>query len=429
MVRVDELYELKELNYHEALQLLISTNAFKQNHPPENYMELSNRGTNVVESISLDLSQINELQLCPDAFTKMSRLKFLKFYSSQYHEGLSEEDKVHLFQGLELLPEELRYLHWHRYPLKSLPSNFNPERLVEFEMPHSNIEQLWKEIQDLYLSHTAIEEIPPAIESLNKLVTLKLENCTRLKNLPSNIRLLISLTHLDLCGCSSITEFPEVSGNVESLLLEETAIEDVPSSIKHLTKLSVLSLKNCTRLKRVSRGILKLELMSHLCLEGCSKLDNLAIEDARLRSQFMANNERGIASTDDYPVEWIEEQDEGSSVMIDLSPNWYSNRFFGFVMCIVATFEDRNITIDDDSEFFVEWICGFIDEDDESHEVLCHVDYETVGHPNSSDHVFFVTSNRDLFDVKRGGDDDDDNGEGSSSIEKFSFSSCKEAYF
>ncbi|KAK1571665.1 hypothetical protein Q3G72_020998 [Acer saccharum] len=157
---------------------------------------------------------------------------------------------------------------------------------------------------------------------------------------------------------------------------------------------------------------------------NCFNLDENArtniMADARLRSQFMANNAWGTASTDDYPVkrrllsslsiclpgseipEWIEEQDEGSSViMIDLPPN---------------------------CEFFVEWICEFIDEDEESHEVLCHVDNVTVGHPNS-DHVFLVTSNRDLFDVQGGGGDDDDNGEGSSSIKNFSFSSCKEAYF
>ena len=39
---VDELYELKELNYHESLQLF-SANAFKQSHPPENYIDLSDR--------------------------------------------------------------------------------------------------------------------------------------------------------------------------------------------------------------------------------------------------------------------------------------------------------------------------------------------------------------------------------------------------
>ncbi|KAL5753549.1 hypothetical protein ACOSP7_021769 [Xanthoceras sorbifolium] len=648
-----------------------------------------NIGTNVVESISLDLSQIRELQLSPDAFMKMRKLKFLKFYSSEYYEGYIEQDKVHLFQGLKLLPEELRYLHWHGYPLKSLPSNFNPERLVELEMPHSNVEHLWTEnqpplenlrrmdlsnsenlieapyiseasnletmilygcssltkfpsfpcnIKDLYLSHTAIEEIPPAIDSLNKLVTLKLKNCTRLKNLPSNIGHVTSLTHLDLSGCSSITEFPEVSGNVEDLFLGETSIDEVPSSVEHLTKLSLLILRNCTSLKSVSRGIFKLEFLSHLSLEGCSKLDNIAIEevpststellprfsrldmgyckniesfpilfcnlssldmldlsgysgvdkmleklplsslsslsslhylnlsecslsvlpsslsclsslisldlsgnnfeilsleplsslislqinyckklqslqdfplpsrlisiqahhcislqtlptsnvvftgnwgcnhqfnysncfkldenarmsilaDAQLRIQFMANN-IGMGSTtsrDDYPVkpesrssvefclpgnaipEWIEDQDEGSSITIDLPPNWYSNKFFGFALCIVAAFEDSN----DCEEFFVEWICNFIDNHDEWHEVLCHVDLVTIersvprsaifGRPKSK-HVFFVAPNHELYEMSIRSDDDDnddnDKGDGSFSIEKYS--SCKEACF
>lgn len=39
---VDEWYELEELGYDEALQLF-SIHAFKQNYPPENYIELSTR--------------------------------------------------------------------------------------------------------------------------------------------------------------------------------------------------------------------------------------------------------------------------------------------------------------------------------------------------------------------------------------------------
>ncbi|KAL5753553.1 hypothetical protein ACOSP7_021773 [Xanthoceras sorbifolium] len=827
---VDELYELEELNYHEALQLFC-LNAFKQNHPPENYTELSNRvicyakgnplalkvlgrflfdrsklewksslnklkkcpnlkiqnvlrisydgldrqekeiflsiacffkgedkdrviailddcrlfaeigiavlvdkclltvtrnlllmhdliqemgrgivlqesfnepgkrsrlwspqdilnlfknniGTNAVESISLDLSQISDqLQLSHDAFMRMPGLKFLKFYNYQHYGGYNEKDQVQLHQGLELLPDELRYLHWHRYPLKSLPSNFKPDHLVELEMPYSKIEQLWKDnqplenlrridlsysrhlmeapnisqvsnleimalhgcssltkfpsfpcnIEKLYLSHTAIEEIPPAIETLNKLVVLNLQKCTKLKNLPSSISHLTSLEHLDLSGCSSITEFPEVSGNVESLILQETALEEVPSSVEHLTKLTQLILSNCTNLKSVSRGIFKLEFLSHLSLEGCSKLDHIAIEqvpststellprlsrldmgyynsiesfpilfcnlsslysvdlsgysgvdkllenlssssssssqsglsslmhlnlsecnmlvlpsdlgylssvtrldlsgnnfetlslkafsslislkinycerlqslqdfplpshvhnveahncisletlptsnvvftgkwnskqkfrysncfnldenarisilaDARLTSQCMANTAQGSASMEDYPVkrkrlssvstclpgseipEWIEDQNEGSTMIIGLPPNWYSNRFFGFVMCIVATFEDCNDDDDDDDsdDFFIEYVCEFIDDRDELHEVLCHVDLETIGHPRS-DHVYLVTSNRDLFDVVDGGGGggggDDNNGDGSFSNEKFSSS-------
>ncbi|KAK0597838.1 hypothetical protein LWI29_029085 [Acer saccharum] len=57
---------------------------------------------------------------------------------------------VHLREGLELLPDELRYLHWHRYPLTCLPSEFDPENLVELQMHHSSVEHLWEENQ-MYL--------------------------------------------------------------------------------------------------------------------------------------------------------------------------------------------------------------------------------------------------------------------------------------
>ncbi|KAK3206348.1 hypothetical protein Dsin_020394 [Dipteronia sinensis] len=285
-----------------------------------------NTGTNAVESICLDLSQINELHLNSDAFMRMRRLRFLKLYSSHYSKGHKENDKVHLREGLELLPDELRYLHWHRYPLRSLPSKFDPENLVELQMHHSNVEHLWKEnqfnlemlrridlshsqhlaeipnlsgasnlqtvvlngcsritkfpqiswnIKELKLSQTLIEEVPSSIEYLNQLVSLELNNCERLKNLPSNIRNLTSLTLLSLRGCSSITEFPDISGDVKNLYLDFTAVEEVPSSIERLTKLFQLSLQNCTKLKRVSSSIFKLESLSYVYLNGCSKLNVL----------------------------------------------------------------------------------------------------------------------------------------------------------
>ncbi|KAK2653645.1 hypothetical protein Ddye_013501 [Dipteronia dyeriana] len=283
-------------------------------------------GTNAVESISLDLSQINELHLNSDAFMRMQRLKFLKFYSSHYSKGKKEKDKVHLREGLELLPDELRYLHWHRYPLRFLPPKIDPENLVELQMHHSSVEHLWEEnqfnleklrridlshsqhlaeipnlsgasnlqtmvlngcskitkfpqiswnIKELKLSQTAIEEVPSAIEYLNQLRSLELNYCTRLQNLPSNIRNLTSLTQLSLQGCSSITEFPDISGDVSVLYLDGTAIDQVPSSIERLTKLHRLSLKYCTRLKRVSSSIFKLQSLSFCILSGCSRLDDL----------------------------------------------------------------------------------------------------------------------------------------------------------
>ncbi|XP_052294506.1 disease resistance protein LAZ5-like [Citrus sinensis] len=99
-------------------------------------------GTEKIEGICLDMSKVKEIHINSNTFTKMCRLRFLKFYSSIEGEN---KCKVSDFQGPGFA--EVRYLHWHRYPLKSLPSNIQPEKLVLLEMPHSNIQQLWDGVQ------------------------------------------------------------------------------------------------------------------------------------------------------------------------------------------------------------------------------------------------------------------------------------------
>ena len=51
---------------------------------------------------------------------------------------------VHLLEGLNFLSSELRLMNWLGYPLKSMPRNFRPNKLVELIMPHSHIKQLWE---------------------------------------------------------------------------------------------------------------------------------------------------------------------------------------------------------------------------------------------------------------------------------------------
>jgi len=49
---------------------------------------------------------------------------------------------LHLPQGLSYLSNALRLMEWHEYPLKSLPTSFQPEKLVELVMHRSHIKQL-----------------------------------------------------------------------------------------------------------------------------------------------------------------------------------------------------------------------------------------------------------------------------------------------
>ena len=81
---------------------------------------------------SSELKKSKEAHWNPEAFSKMANLKLLIIYG------------VHLLHGPKHLPNDLRFLDWSEYPLKSLPLSFQPDELVELHMRHSKIERLWK---------------------------------------------------------------------------------------------------------------------------------------------------------------------------------------------------------------------------------------------------------------------------------------------
>ncbi|KDO39547.1 hypothetical protein CISIN_1g042374mg, partial [Citrus sinensis] len=259
-------------------------------------------GTDNIEGIFLNLSKINDLHLSPQAFAKMSNLRLLKFYMPE-HDGVPiTSSKVHLDQGLEYLPEELRYLHWHEYPLKTLPFDFEPENLTELSLPYSKVEQSWggKRLLSskfIDLSHsqylirmpdlseapnlerinllncTNLVSVPSSIQNFNHLSMLCFEGCKSLRSFPSNLHFVCPVT-INCGGCVNLTEFPQISGSVTKLILWETAIKEVPSSVGCLTNLKVLSLSQCPRLKRISTSILKLKSLQNLYLIQCFDLEN-----------------------------------------------------------------------------------------------------------------------------------------------------------
>ena len=89
--------------------------------------------------MSLDMSLTKKFTLKGDSFQKMKALKFLKFYKSDS----SEPSKLYISEGLENLPEELRFLFWEEYPQPSVPLSFCAKNLMELEMPHNNLTHLW----------------------------------------------------------------------------------------------------------------------------------------------------------------------------------------------------------------------------------------------------------------------------------------------
>ena len=93
-------------------------------------------------------------QLSAEAFSKMKFLRLLKIGNKELQQNFINgamklpkdvlRGTVQLPQGLSYLSNELRVLEWHGYHLKCIPTNFQPNKLVELRMHCSGIKQLWK---------------------------------------------------------------------------------------------------------------------------------------------------------------------------------------------------------------------------------------------------------------------------------------------
>ncbi|KAM5554871.1 hypothetical protein ABKV19_023008 [Rosa sericea] len=288
-----------------------------------------------VEGVMIELSDKEDIHVDAEAFGSMMNLRLLRItypqhanlfdgpFSETFEGELWPEHiyqtysrcKLHLNGDLKCLSHKLRVLAWHGYPLKSLPSKFNPRYLVDLDMRHSHIEQLWSEpkaakelisinlsscknlkeiplctkapkLQKLILDDcTSLVEVSPSISALTGLVYLSLYGCTELKSLPSNIHMMKSLKTLVLSGCSNLEMFPEISEDMEALselMLDDTAIKELPSSIERLRGLKSLDLSNCSNLEMFPEISEDMEALSELILDR-SAIKELPSSIERLR--------------------------------------------------------------------------------------------------------------------------------------------------
>ncbi|KAL5776181.1 hypothetical protein ACOSP7_009107 [Xanthoceras sorbifolium] len=251
-------------------------------------------GTEAVQAIFIDSTIIKDVQLSSQVFEKMCNLRTLIIKSFS-------DSTLNLPNGLDYLPHELRYLRWDRYPLKGLPSSFNPVNLVELNLSYSNIEQIWegtkcvpklKRLDLTYCHHliripelsniplvesielsycTSLLEIHSSNQCQKNLHSLQLRGCENLRSFPSNIH--IESSHYYLTGCISLIKLPQILGNIVYLELVGSGVEEVPSTIQSLSKLEYLYMARCKRLKSISTSICKLKSLHLLDLSKCCKLE------------------------------------------------------------------------------------------------------------------------------------------------------------
>ncbi|KAF3606819.1 hypothetical protein DY000_02045940 [Brassica cretica] len=272
------------------------------------------KGTRNVVGISFDISSIREVSISQKAFKRLLDLRFLRVYKRKYDGNA----RMHIPGEMEF-PCCVRLLDWEAYPTKSLPPSFHPEYLVELHMPNSQLEKLWEGTQPLpnlkkmdlsgsfhlkelpNLSNgTSVElldlrcceslvEIPSSCSDLHKLQKLWVTGCVNLQAIPVHMNL-ASLEEVFMGGCSRLRNKPVMSTNIRQLYISETAVEDVPASIKRFSRLMSLDLSCSGKLKGVTHlptSLTQLDLRySEIeripeCFKALHQLQNLFLSGCR----------------------------------------------------------------------------------------------------------------------------------------------------
>ncbi|KAJ6684399.1 DISEASE RESISTANCE PROTEIN TAO1-LIKE [Salix viminalis] len=159
---------------------------------------MDNTGKEKIEAIFLDMPGITEAQWNMKAFSKMSKLRLLKIIN------------VQLSEGPEDLSNKLRFLEWHFYPSKSLPTSLQMDELVELHMPNSSIEQLWYgykravNLKIIDLSNSLSLVRTPNFIGIPNLKRLILEGCTSLYEVHPSLGSHKKLQYVNLVNCRSL---------------------------------------------------------------------------------------------------------------------------------------------------------------------------------------------------------------------------------
>ncbi|XP_049390124.1 TMV resistance protein N-like, partial [Solanum stenotomum] len=275
---------------------------------------VNNTGTVAVEVIWN--IYIPKLWLSKEAMKNMKRLRILHITDCHgwlqrdpypdYCPGSDSEDNVSYDSNchdgfIEYLPNNLRWFTWYRYPCKSLPENFKPQRLVHLELQDSLLHELWTKrkillpsLRRLDLRYSRSLMATPDFTGMPNLEYLDLSGCKSLKEVHHSLGCSRKLISLELYGCINLERFPCV--NVESLeklyLMSCCSLEKFPEFLGRLKlKLDIserggseissdlpteLDLSNFKNLVAFPSSIGMLKSLVKLYLSYCSKFESLS---------------------------------------------------------------------------------------------------------------------------------------------------------
>ncbi|XP_068322793.1 TMV resistance protein N-like isoform X1 [Pyrus communis] len=193
------------------------------NMPNSNLLRLSEGNMDLPKLKYLNLASSKKLINTPD-FSGFPNLEMLDLWDCK---NLVEiHPSVAFLKRLKIL--NLRGCE----SIKSLPSEFEMDSLKSLSLGGcSNVKKIpefgeqMKNVSTIYLDGTAIEKIPSSIGHLVGLNSLSLSQCKNLLNLPRDICNLMSLTYLNVMGCSKLDKFPGDMDHLKFLRCGDTMTE------------------------------------------------------------------------------------------------------------------------------------------------------------------------------------------------------------
>ncbi|XP_070677138.1 disease resistance protein RPV1-like isoform X1 [Malus domestica] len=336
------------------------------------------------ENISyLNLRQCKDLKKLPSSWCKLKNLEKLDLYSCYNVENLPEIwEPMEQLKSLSLRGTAVTELSSSICKLKYLES-LDLTRCSRF----SKFPEIFKPMEHLvYLSleFTGVEMLPSSIGNLNRLQDLNLSRCMQLKDVPTSIYSLTNLKRLDFKFCRRLEKLPfsPVSFlSLEELELSYSGIYLIPVGIKKASRLSILGLEGCERLVSIpelpvlcnvkAEACASLKIVSssrtaltqgwdkpHYCFRvfrNCPKLDNNSRSNIMDEAQITIMRMATVAPLEDYWLpcnpwpqiniacpgkeipNWFSYQNEGSSVDIELCPDWFRTGLFGFALSVVVS--------------------------------------------------------------------------------------------
>ncbi|XP_022734183.1 TMV resistance protein N-like [Durio zibethinus] len=261
----------------------------------------THKGTESVEGLSLDASACREdvIVSSTEALAKMINLRLLKINSIPFTSG-----------SYEKFSKELRWLCWHKCPLKVLPPNLDLDNMAVLDMRFSNVRKVWKETKFIHklkildLSYSIYLVKTPNFAGLSNLERLEFEGCTSLTKVHQSIGQLERLVILNLADCNNLRELPD--------------------SICNLRSLETLNLNGCTKLNRLPEHLGKLEALRKLLANGS------AIKQLPISLGLMKNLEELLLA--------VRKEESTTKSLSPSFSRWVSPRSAGSPTLLPATF-------------------------------------------------------------------------------------------